>query len=177
MTKYKVGDIVTIKSEEWYNSNKNGCGNISGEKVGFVSHMAEYCGKQSRITEVRRDGTYCLEIDSGQWAWEDYMFEEESITIDISSLYAKMVEQDLHFIRPLPGKLVCVADSYHEDGPREDWTIARFVKIRAKGISTENGIWNYCIPAPMFNYNDWEYTKKYIYRGENHELIRVNKDE
>ena len=69
--KHKVGDKVRIKSLDWYNENKN----ILGFICGFTPKMSEYCGKTSTIVKVGRCH-YELDIDDGDWYWDDEMFDE-----------------------------------------------------------------------------------------------------
>ena len=75
--KYKVGDKVKIKSLEWYNENKNKLGHVVHNDCNntFVSSMAAYCGMEANITEVA-GSYYILDVDNGDWWWQDFMFEE-----------------------------------------------------------------------------------------------------
>lgn len=75
--KYKVGDKVKIKSLEWYSKNKNGLGHVSHYDTNntFVSSMSSYCGMTANITEVE-GSHYILDVDNGDWWWQDFMFEE-----------------------------------------------------------------------------------------------------
>ena len=76
--KYKIGDIVKIKSQEWYDKNKDECGRVHCECL-FVDDMSEYLGKTAKIIE-KYDNYYDLNIDGGQWTWTDEMFEDEDIS-------------------------------------------------------------------------------------------------
>lgn len=75
--KYKVGDKVRIKSLEWYNENKNAYMNVAHDDYSnsFVRLMAAYCGMEANITEVE-GSHYILDVDNGDWWWQDFMFEE-----------------------------------------------------------------------------------------------------
>ena len=75
--KYKVGDKVRIKSLEWYNENKNMRGDVEHYDANnsFVSSMSSYCGMTGNIPEVERS-YYILDVDNGDWWWQDFMFEE-----------------------------------------------------------------------------------------------------
>ena len=76
--KYKVGDKVRIKSLEWYNnSQKSEYGSVKHDDAGnsFVPLMRPYCGMEANITEVE-GRHYILDIDNGNWFWQDFMFEE-----------------------------------------------------------------------------------------------------
>ena len=75
--KYKVGDKVRIKSLEWYNERKNWLGHVVHDDFynTFVSSMIAYCGMEANITEVE-GSHYILDVDNGDWWWQDFMFEE-----------------------------------------------------------------------------------------------------
>ena len=71
----KVGDIVKIKSLEWYNDSCKNC-KIEIDGVLFNPDMCKYCGKTSIIT-AESNGHYILSIDSSRWFWYDWMFEDD----------------------------------------------------------------------------------------------------
>ena len=74
--KYKVGNIVQIKSLDWYKKNKDEDGWVKEERLSsFVFNMSEYCGMKAKITAVLYN-YYFIDIDNGEWCWCDYMFEE-----------------------------------------------------------------------------------------------------
>lgn len=74
--KYKVGDVVRIKSIDWYNNNCDQRGSVSVKGDTFVSDMSQYCGKLAKITKVFKNmGKYHLDIDNGRWHWTDEMFK------------------------------------------------------------------------------------------------------
>ena len=73
--KYKVGDKVRIKSLDWYNENKNECGEIQFENNPhwrFVKNMSENCGKISIITAVNETA---YRLENIPWNWTDEMIE------------------------------------------------------------------------------------------------------
>ena len=75
--KHKVGDVVQIKSLDWYNENKDEDGWVGEEHMSsFGCDMSEYCGIKAKITAVL-DDYYVIDIDNGKWCWCDYMFEED----------------------------------------------------------------------------------------------------
>ena len=76
--KYKIGDIVKIKSQEWYDKNKDEYGRVHCKCL-FVDNMSEYLGKTAKIIE-KCDNYYDLNIDGGKWNWTDEMFEDEDIS-------------------------------------------------------------------------------------------------
>lgn len=95
--KYKVGDKVKIKSLEWYSKNKNGLGHVSHDDFynTFVSSMTAYCGMKANITEVE-GSHYILDVDNGDWWWQDFMFEEPLVD---DSNYEQLKEITIELIR------------------------------------------------------------------------------
>ena len=77
LPKLELGQKVTIKSLEWYNSNKNAhTGIVTLTTESFIKDMSEYCGKTATITEVQMNGTlYLINLDNGVWNWSVEMFE------------------------------------------------------------------------------------------------------
>lgn len=74
--KHNVGDVVRIKSKEWYEKNKNQYGNVAGKNKNeavFVPQMSECCGIIATITEVLDDSYH---IDKFNFLWTDEMFED-----------------------------------------------------------------------------------------------------
>ncbi len=72
--KYKVGDAVKIKSENWYKINRNESGDVKVPGNSFVSYMSMYCGQLTKITRIYKE-QYRIDIDGGYWSWTDEMFE------------------------------------------------------------------------------------------------------
>lgn len=84
MGKFKVGDIVTIKSKEWFDNNRK---NIFGDPkspiydavncgdLNFTRIQTKYCGKSAKIESVSNCGFYRLDIDDTYWIWCDLMLE------------------------------------------------------------------------------------------------------
>ena len=81
--KFKKGDVVTIKSLEWYENEKDAWGEISideGNRT-FNEDMSELCGKKAKIEEClgeddNGEERYLIDIDEGMWVWIDWMFED-----------------------------------------------------------------------------------------------------
>lgn len=77
-TKYKAGDIVRIKSKEWYDEHKNKFGKVwtkslSGEyNVCFDQDFVKYCGREAEIFSVEPENYTLKGIP---YAWTDEMFE------------------------------------------------------------------------------------------------------
>ena len=55
--KFKVGDVVKVKSLDWYNSNKTENGLIIVEcNHPFTEEMKEFCGKYFCINDISENG-------------------------------------------------------------------------------------------------------------------------
>jgi hypothetical protein len=82
MAEYKVGDVVRIKSKEWYEQQKDNSGDIpfkfnsQNNNLYFLRPMSEYCGKKMTISEVLNNGLYHLAEDNGYFCWIDRFFDE-----------------------------------------------------------------------------------------------------
>ena len=84
--KLELGQKVTIKSLDWYNSNKDKNGAIILSAEVFVEEMAEYCGKTATIVDVFKDLDgesdaimYRIDLDHRDWNWTEEMFEPERV--------------------------------------------------------------------------------------------------
>ena len=84
--KLELGQKVTIKSLDWYNSNKDKNGAVILSAEVFVEEMAEYCGKTATIVDVFKDLDgesnaimYRIDLDGRGWNWTDEMFEPEMV--------------------------------------------------------------------------------------------------
>ena len=87
LPKLDFGQKVTIKSLDWYNSNKNKhTGIVTLTAESFVEDMSEYCGKTATIVDVFKDLDgesnaimYRIDLDHRDWNWTDEMFEPEMV--------------------------------------------------------------------------------------------------
>ena len=86
LPKLELGQKVTIKSLDWYNSNKDKNGAIVLSAEVFVEEMAEYCGKTATILDTFKDldgesddTMYRIDLDERGWNWTDEMFEPERV--------------------------------------------------------------------------------------------------
>ncbi len=70
----KVGDKVKIKSREWYERWKNGCGYVDVPEH-FILPMAEFCGEVLTVEEFRY-GCFKMKEDKRKWVFSLEMFEE-----------------------------------------------------------------------------------------------------
>ena len=86
LPKLELGQKVTIKSLDWYNSNKDKNGAVILSAEVFVEEMAEYCGKTATIVDVFKDLDgesnaimYRIDLDERGWNWTEEMFEPEMV--------------------------------------------------------------------------------------------------
>jgi len=68
--KFKVGDVVRVKSLEWYEANKDQYGEVGN----FVEYMSDFCGTEQEITSLYGYGGYFFK-DGGGWVWDDSVLE------------------------------------------------------------------------------------------------------
>lgn len=81
MKKLQKGDVVRIKSIEWYNKfNQNGIifSNL-GRNI-FNKGMSVYCGQLATIEEVIKGYWIKIDLDEGRFFWDSGFFEEEPIS-------------------------------------------------------------------------------------------------
>ena len=72
----KVGDMVKIKSREWYEKwSKDNPFDSVDVRFGFANYMSGYCGHVMTVSKVLDDKFY-LKEDQGFWGYSLEMFEE-----------------------------------------------------------------------------------------------------
>ena len=83
--KFKVGDIVKVKSLDWYNSNKTKDGSVTVEGIfAFTNHMKELCGKFFCIEKIDE---VCISLKTQEdyvfhsWMLEDQVYELEEVDL------------------------------------------------------------------------------------------------
>lgn len=97
--KHKVGDKVRIKSIDWYNENKNSCGNFKVNYLPFLKDMAEYCGKEVIITKIdEKSGTFRVNLDK-HWFNEEMIEEIPDTNSDIFQEIADTIRKIAEIIR------------------------------------------------------------------------------
>jgi hypothetical protein len=90
-TKLKKGDIVRIKSLDWYNNNKDEKGNVTvtGYSCSFTKVLSELCGKCLVIEKVEdTGGIYLNDIPYifYEWMLEPGKYELKSLDITKNSV-------------------------------------------------------------------------------------------
>lgn len=75
--KHKIGDVVRVKSLNWYNANKNHNGNVTGLGETFINTMSKLCGKLVTISAITKYSYYHISEDKYKYNWTDDMFEED----------------------------------------------------------------------------------------------------
>lgn len=72
--KHNVGDVVRIKSKEWYDENKKGSDSFRCQSgFNFTSTMSDFCGLTFEIIEERKSHYRLKGIG---YCWTDEMFED-----------------------------------------------------------------------------------------------------
>jgi hypothetical protein len=71
--KYKAGDIVRIRSKEWFDRSESA---YSDESISLTSTMRVYAGKTARITKVS-GGCFHISIDPDDYWWASWMFDPD----------------------------------------------------------------------------------------------------
>ena len=140
--KYKVGDKVQIKSEEWIYNN-----------VGIphvLAYLLEYAGKYAKITRVSKSDNpkYRIEIDYGEFEWFDLLFEENTIaeTPTLQDISKTIREQNLGVsVKEEEGKLIIEPLKVEHDlpvdtpvmvkMPNDEWKLAYY----AGELKTQSG--------------------------------------
>lgn len=171
-TKFKKGDIVRIKSLDWYNNNKDEKGNVSvtGYSCSFTKVLSEYCGKCFVIDEAGVKGIYLNDIPYifYEWMLEPGKYELKSLDITKNSfgtnnpfifnaakkpisvcgvisvpLYIAVKIQETPKFQPF--QKVLAKDS--EKGIFDTWHCCLFSHTSKEGkYFTSSGMWDECIP-------------------------------
>jgi hypothetical protein len=80
--KYKVGDLVRVRSFDWWKREAEGTGGVidrDGYTGVFTESMTVCCGKVCRVKKAtNRVISVIYELDDGEYnlTWEDWMLEE-----------------------------------------------------------------------------------------------------
>ena len=74
---YNVGDIVRIKSLDWYKTNKGKYDAVYCGDIPFIKSMSKYCGKEMTIARIVEFNTITYEMseDIHGFDWNDDMIE------------------------------------------------------------------------------------------------------
>lgn len=84
-TKFKVGDIVKVKSLDWYNKHKGENGLVIVERNHpFTEEMKEFCGKYFCINDISENGIYFKGISDFvfyDWMIEDQVYELKEVNL------------------------------------------------------------------------------------------------
>lgn len=84
-TKFKVGDVVKVKSLDWYNKHKGENGLVIVEcNHPFTEEMKEFCGKYFCINDISENGIYFKGISDFvfyDWMIEDQVYELKEVNL------------------------------------------------------------------------------------------------
>lgn len=185
--KYKVGDKVRIKSRKWYDANKGSCGEVS-TSTNFLKSMIIFCGKEAVVTDIF-DDCYSLNIDDGDYSWDDEMLEDPlSDTPEKSIISTDLIKDIAEVVKSHnlgvsisenEGKLIIEPlEGEEEDLPidtpcmvsldSKNWALGYYYKkgrVCLGGFNSKNGLvhktYDYIIPFDRFNPNNIEQSLKY----------------
>ena len=186
--KYKVGDKVRIKSKEWYDANKGSDGETA-PSTNFLKSMVIFCGKEAVVTDIF-DNCYSLNIDDGDYSWDDEMLEDSlSDTPEKSILSDEMIKDIAEVVKKHnlgvsisenEGKLIIEPLKVEEeddlpiDTPcmvsldAKNWALGYYYKngrVYLGGFTSKNGLvhkpYDYIITFDKFNPNNIEESLKY----------------
>lgn len=80
-TKFKVGDVVKVKSLDWYNKHKGENGLVIVEcNHPFTEEMKEFCGKYFCINDISENGIYFKGISD--FVFYDWMLEVQTYELE-----------------------------------------------------------------------------------------------
>lgn len=80
-TKFKVGDVVKVKSLDWYNKHKGENGLVIVEcNHPFTEEMKEFCGKYFCINDISENGIYFNGISD--FVFYDWMLEVQTYELE-----------------------------------------------------------------------------------------------
>lgn len=84
-TKFKVGDVVKVKSLDWYDKHKGENGLVIVERNHpFTEEMKEFCGKYFCINDISENGIYFNGISDFvfyDWMIEDQVYELKEVNL------------------------------------------------------------------------------------------------
>lgn len=119
MVNLKVGDLVTIKSIDWYNQNKNQFGRVerSGNEYYFSREMVCFCGKTLAIEHIEEEygfPVYTLKDGNG-YKFNKYMFEKnKSYTYIIAyKLPGEISSEIIHLDHPIDEEDIHTLETMH----------------------------------------------------------------
>ena len=172
-TKFKKGDIVRIKSLDWYNNNKDEKGNVTvtGYSRSFTKVLSELCGKCLVIEKVEDTGDiYLNDLPYVFYEWMLELGKYELKPLDITKnsiatnnpfifnsakkpisvcgvisipLYVAVKVQEAPKFQPF--QKVLVKDC--EEGMFNVWHCDLFSHISKEGkYFAVSGMWDECIP-------------------------------
>lgn len=171
-TNFKEGDVVRIKSLDWYNNNKdeNGNVNVTGYLCSFTKVLSQFCGKCFVINKIEGTNFYLNDLSFVFYEWMLELGKYELKPLDITKnsiatnnpfifnsakksisvcgvisvpLYIAVKIQEAPKFQPF--QKVLVKDC--EEGIFGVWHCDLFSHISKKGkYFTISGEWENCIP-------------------------------
>lgn len=167
-TKFKVGDVVKVKSLDWYNKHKGENGYIIVERNHpFTEEMKEFCGKYFCINDISENGIYFKGISDFvfyDWMIEDQVYElkevdllKEEVDIKDPKFFTKnfvpfsfwkenkVILPDVTF---QPFQKVLVKDKESINDCFTVWSVDfySYFDMERHRHRCLGGLWDYCIP-------------------------------
>ena len=107
-TKFKEGDIVRIKSLDWYNNNKDKNGNVvvTGYSCSFTKALSEFCGKCLVIEKVEDTGG--IYLNDLPYVFYEWMFELGKYELKSLDITKNSVATNNPFVFNAAKKLISV---------------------------------------------------------------------
>lgn len=166
--KHKVGDKVRVKSLDWYNTNKNHNGYITGLDETFVDEMSKFCGKLVTINSVTKY-FYHINEDEYKYNWTDAMFEEDVINevkIEVPEGYCIDKENStfecIKFKKKPEVKIYTTSVGVRVDTPECSFYILDKEDLPIEGYSSFKLAKLYHKDATLPNKKQWEIIYKYL---------------
>lgn len=103
MPERKVGDIVRVKSREWYDANKDADGDVMMEGVAFTPSMTDFCSRSFEITQILNNGPVRYHLKgAGPWYYTEGMLEEGYLRVDSDTMSGS-----IHTTASLEARNIC----------------------------------------------------------------------
>ena len=145
-TKFKKGDIVQIKSLDWYDNNKDKKGNVTviGYSCSFTKVLSELCGKCFIIDEVGDKGIHLDDLPYTFYEWMLELGKYELKPLDITN---KSIATNDPFIfnsakKPISVCGIISTPLYIAVKVRETPKFQPFQKVLAKYSNVDFSVWH-----------------------------------
>lgn len=146
-TKFKEGDVVRIKSLDWYNSNKDKNGNVvvTGYICSFTKALSEFCGKCLVIEKVEDTGG--IYLNDLPYVFYEWMFEPGKYELKSLDITKNSVATNNPFVfnaakKPISVYGVVSTPLYIAVKVRETPKFQPFQKVLVKDSDVDFSVWH-----------------------------------